>query len=137
MNEVIKCLVERRSCKKYLPQQVDEAALQEVLLAGTYAPSGKNRQAAKILVVQKPEDVAALQRLNAAVLGNPEGKPFYGAPTVLVVLAVLTRKERLSFKPIILVITPFALLSNRTMRAFMPMRWEFAVSWPTRLISTR
>ena len=87
MNEVIKCLVERRSCKKYLPQQVNEAALQEVLLAGTYAPSGKNRQAAKILVVQKPEDVAALQRLNAAVLGNPEGKPFYGAPTVLVVLA--------------------------------------------------
>lgn len=87
MNEVIKCLVERRSCKKYLPRQVDEAALQEVLLAGTYAPSGKNRQAAKILVVQKPEDVAALQRLNAAVLGNPEGKPFYGAPTVLVVLA--------------------------------------------------
>lgn len=87
MNEVIKCLVERRSCKKYLPRQVDEAALQEVLLAGTYAPSGRNRQAAKILVVQKPEDVAALQRLNAAVLGNPEGKPFYGAPTVLVVLA--------------------------------------------------
>ena len=44
MNEVIKCLVERRSCKKYLPKQVDEAALQEILLAGTYAPSGKNRQ---------------------------------------------------------------------------------------------
>ena len=76
MNEVIKCLVERRSCKKYLPKQVDEAALQEILLAGTYAPSGKNRQAAKILVLQKPE-----------VLGNPDGRPFYGAPTVLVVLA--------------------------------------------------
>ena len=45
MNEVIQCLVERRSCKKYLPKQVDEAALQEILLAGTYAPSGKNRQA--------------------------------------------------------------------------------------------
>ena len=87
MNEVIKCLVERRSCKKYLPKQVDEAALQEILLAGTYAPSGKNRQAAKILVLQKPEDIAAVERLNAAVLGNPDGRPFYGAPTVLVVLA--------------------------------------------------
>ena len=30
MNEVIKCLVERRSCKKYLPRQVDEVALQAV-----------------------------------------------------------------------------------------------------------
>ena len=87
MNEVIKCLAERRSCKKYLPKQVDEAALQEILLAGTYAPSGKNRQAAKILVLQKPEDIAAVERLNAAVLGNPDGRPFYGAPTVLVVLA--------------------------------------------------
>ena len=87
MNEVIKCLVERRSCKKYLPKQVDEAALQEILLAGTYAPSGKNRQAAKILVLQKPEDIAAVELLNAAVLGNPDGRPFYGAPTVLVVLA--------------------------------------------------
>ena len=87
MNEVIQCLVERRSCKKYLPKQVDEAALQEILLAGTYAPSGKNRQAAKILVLQKPEDIAAVERLNAAVLGNHDGRPFYGAPTVLVVLA--------------------------------------------------
>ena len=87
MNEVIKCLVERRSCKKYLPKQVDEAALQEILLAGTYAPSGRNRQAAKILVLQKPEDIAAVERLNAAVLGNPDGRPFYGATTVLVVLA--------------------------------------------------
>ena len=87
MNEVIQCLVERRSCKKYLPKQVDVAALQEILLAGTYAPSGKNRQAAKILVLQKPEDIAAVERLNAAVLGNPDGRPFYGAPTVLVVLA--------------------------------------------------
>ena len=87
MNEVIQCLVERRSCKKYLPKQVDEAALQEILLAGTYAPSGRNRQAAKILVLQKPEDIAAVERLNAAVLGNPDGRPFYGAPTVLVVLA--------------------------------------------------
>ena len=60
---------------------------QEILLAGTYAPSGKNRQAAKILVLQKPEDIAAVERLNAAVLGNPDGRPFYGAPTVLVVLA--------------------------------------------------
>ena len=65
---------------------MDEAALAEILRAGTYAPSGMNRQAAKIVVLQKPEDIAALERMNAAVLGNPNAKPFYGAPTVLVVL---------------------------------------------------
>lgn len=87
MNEVIRNLVERRSCKKYLPRQVEEAALEQILLAGTYAPSGMNRQAAKIVVLQKAQDIAALERMNAAVLGNPDAKPFYGAPTVLVVLA--------------------------------------------------
>ena len=65
---------------------MDEAALAEILRAGTYAPSGMNRQAAKIVVLQKPEDIAALERMNAAVLGNPNAKPFFGAPTVLVVL---------------------------------------------------
>ena len=65
---------------------MDEATLAEILRAGTYAPSGMNRQAAKIVVLQKPEDIAALERMNAAVLGNPNAKPFFGAPTVLVVL---------------------------------------------------
>lgn len=86
MNEVIKCLIERRSCRKFLKKQLDEKDLEQILLAGTYAPTGKNRQAPKILVLQKPEDIAALERMNAAVLGAPEATPFFGAPTVLVVL---------------------------------------------------
>ena len=45
-------------------------------------------------------------------------------------LVVLTRKGKLLFKPIILVIMPFGLHSNRIMKVSMPMRWGFAVSWP-------
>ena len=45
------------------------------------------RQSPKIVVLQNPEDIAALERMNAAVLGNPDAHPFYGAPTVCVVLA--------------------------------------------------
>ena len=86
MNEVIKCLTERRSCRKFLKRQLDEKDLEQILLAGTYAPTGRNRQAPKILVLQKPEDIAALERMNAAILGAPEATPFFGAPTVLVVL---------------------------------------------------
>lgn len=86
MNEVIKCLTERRSCRKFLKRQLDEKDLEQILLAGTYAPTGRNRQALKILVLQKPEDIAALERMNAAILGAPEATPFFGAPTVLVVL---------------------------------------------------
>lgn len=86
-NEVLNCLKSRRSCRSYLKKQVDPAALDAVLEAGTYAASGMGRQAGKIVVLQDPADIAALERMNAAVMGNPDGHPFYGAPTVLIVFA--------------------------------------------------
>ena len=87
MNEVIQCLLTRRSVRSYLPKQVEEEKLQEILLAGTYAASGMGRQSAKIVVLQDPAEIAQLERMNAAFFGNPDGHPFYGAPTVCVVFA--------------------------------------------------
>ena len=86
MNETLKTLKERRSCRKYLPKQVEAAALDAILEAGTYAPTGMNRQAPVIVAVQDPETVKKISKLNAAVMGA-DTDPFYGAPTVLVVLA--------------------------------------------------
>ena len=77
----------RRSVRKYLPKQIADAELNAILEAGIYAPTAMGRQSPKIVVLQKPEDVAELERMNAAVLGNPDSHPFYGAPTVCVVLA--------------------------------------------------
>ena len=87
MNEVLNCLETRRSCRAYRPEQIPEAVLQEILQAGLYAPSAMGRQPVRILVVQEPAALAALERLNGGVLGSPEAHPFYGAPTVCVVLA--------------------------------------------------
>ncbi|MBP3633799.1 MAG: nitroreductase family protein [Oscillospiraceae bacterium] len=87
MNEVIKAMLERRSCRSYEARQVEEDALQQILLAGTYAASGMGRQAAKIVVVQDAETIEQLRRMNAAVMGTPDADPFYGAPTVCIVLA--------------------------------------------------
>lgn len=86
MNEVISCLVTRRSCRCYQSKQVEEEKLLEILKAGTYAASGMGRQPAKIVVLQKKEDIDELERLNAAIMGKPDLHPFYGAPTVCVVL---------------------------------------------------
>lgn len=86
MNEIMKCLVERRSCRSYLPKQVEEEALQQILLAGTYAPSGMARQPVKIVVLQDPKAIEELEMMNAAVMGQVGAHPFYGAPTVCVVL---------------------------------------------------
>lgn len=87
MNEVIECLLTRRSVRSYLPKQVEEEKLQEILLAGTYAASGMGRQPVRIVVLQDPAEIAQLERMNASILGNPDSHPFYGAPTVCVVLA--------------------------------------------------
>ena len=86
MNEVIKALKERRSCRKFLPEQVKSEDLEAILEAGTYAPTGMNRQAPVIVAIQDPETVKLVSRLNAAVMGA-DSDPFYGAPTVLVVLS--------------------------------------------------
>lgn len=86
MKETLQDLKERRSCRAYLPEQIREEALAAILEAGTYAPTGMGRQSPVIVAVQDPETRNALSRMNAAVMGR-DGDPFYGAPTVVVVLA--------------------------------------------------
>ena len=89
-NEVLNCLLTRRSVKAYLPEPVEAEKLEAVLQAGTYAACGMGRQAGKIVVLQKPEDIAQLERMNAAILGNPDAHPVSGAPVVCVVFADTT-----------------------------------------------
>ena len=86
-NPVLHTLKTRRACRSYKPDQVREEELAAILEAGTWAPTGMGRQSPRIAVVQNPADYAALERLNGGVMGNPDGHPFYGAPTVAVVFA--------------------------------------------------
>lgn len=86
MNEVLEALKTRRSVRRYKPEQIKDEELKAVLEAGIYAPTGMGMQSPKIVVVQDPEMVKKLSRMNAAVMGT-DSDPFYGAPTVLVVLA--------------------------------------------------
>ena len=85
MNETIKNLLERRSCRAYEDRQITDAELDTILEAGTYAPTGMGKQSPLIVAVQNPETVKTVERLNATVTGNPDGHTFYGAPTVVVV----------------------------------------------------
>ena len=87
MNETLTTLKTRRSIRRYRPEQVRPETLDTILEAGTYAPSGMGKQSAVMVVVQKPDTIALLSRLNAEIQGNPGTDPFYGAPTVVVDLA--------------------------------------------------
>lgn len=86
MNDVIESMLQRRSIRSYKKEPIPQDVLDQILLAGTYAPTGMNRQSPIIVAVTNKETRDRLSRLNAAVMGST-GDPFYGAPVVLVVLA--------------------------------------------------
>ena len=68
-NEFLNLIRTRRSCRKYKTEQVDDRLLEEVLKAGTYAPTGHGSQAPYIVAVQNSGQRAALSRMNAEVMG--------------------------------------------------------------------
>lgn len=86
MNQAMEVLTHRRSIRKYKSTPVPDALLQEVLFAGTCAPSGKDLQSSIIVAVRNKETLQFLSEMNAAILKKPVD-PFYGAPAALIVLS--------------------------------------------------
>ena len=86
MNETLKDLLGRRSCRAYKNDPIPEEILDKILEAGTYAPTGMGKQSPIMIAVTDKETRDCLSRMNAAVMGA-NGDPFYGAPVVIVVLA--------------------------------------------------
>ena len=83
----IELLTKRRSIRKYESRQITDEELDQILLAGTYAPTGMNRQTPVMVAVQDPEVIRMMEIENAKIMGDENLRPFYGAPTVIVVFA--------------------------------------------------
>lgn len=86
MNVTLNDLKTRRSIRKYKSEQISDEQLEQILEAGTYAATGMGKQSPVMVAIQNPEIIAKLSKMNAAVMGS-DRDPFYGAPTVVVVLA--------------------------------------------------
>lgn len=80
-------LLTRRSIRAYMDRQVEDDLLDKVLEAGLYAPTARDNQKALMVVVQDPETLADLERLNAEEMTSAGSHPFYGAPTCIIVFA--------------------------------------------------
>ena len=83
--DAMEALLERRSCRAFESRQVERGALEQIIEAGRFAPSGMSRQPVHFVVVQDVAARAQLSRMNAEIMGG-SGDPFYGAPTIVVVL---------------------------------------------------
>lgn len=69
-NETLEVLKTRRSIRKYKSTQIPEELLDEILEAGTYAACGMGKQGSMMAVVQDPELVAKLSKMNAEIMGT-------------------------------------------------------------------
>lgn len=88
MNTTMEDLMTRRSIRSYTDEMPPMEVIEEICKAGTYAPTGMNKQSPIIIAVTNREVRDKLSRLNAEVFGKDNDMdPFYGAPVVLVVLA--------------------------------------------------
>ena len=54
-NDAVDAILTRRSIRSYQAKQISEDALETILTAGQYAPSGMNQQSAKAIVVQRTD----------------------------------------------------------------------------------
>ena len=86
MNETIKTILKRRSVKAYKPEQISDEQLGAILEAGLYAPSARNEQPWKFLVIQNEELNKKVAQLGMDLRGS-DTSPFYGAPTIIVVFS--------------------------------------------------
>ena len=86
MNDTMKTLIGRRSCRSYRPDPIPAEILDQILEAGTFAATGMGRQSPVMIAVTEKKTRDQLSRMNADVMGA-NNDPFYGAPVVIVVLA--------------------------------------------------
>lgn len=88
MNETLKVLETRRSCRNFKPDMVEQDKLDAIIKAGTYAATGMGKQAPIIIAVTNKELRDQIAEENRKIGGWDEGfDPFYGAPVILIVLA--------------------------------------------------
>jgi len=97
MNETLKTIEKRFSCRSYTDEMPDDASLNAIAQAAIQAPSGMNRQLWQIIVVKNKELIASLEAEGIKVLASMEdqsmyerimargGKLFYNAPCLILI----------------------------------------------------
>ena len=107
MPDVLETIMHRRSIRRFAPEQIEEAALQQIVRAGLYAPSAGGRQDVLFAVCQDRavnERLGKIKRANSnfrmstatsfvsheqpSIVDDPKlTNAFYDAPTVITMFA--------------------------------------------------
>lgn len=88
MNETLKVLETRRSCRNFKPDMIKDDELKAIVKAGTFAATGMGKQSPLIIAVTDKSLRDEISEENRKIGGWDAGfDPFYGAPVILIVLA--------------------------------------------------
>ena len=82
MNKVIEVIKSRVSCRAYSDKRVLASKLNQILEAGKYAPSGRNRQICSILYIKNRK---LLERIRESLKEKFNRDCLYGANTLVLV----------------------------------------------------
>jgi len=87
--ETMKAIASRQSCRSYTGEQVTEEVLQTILEAANASPVGMAKfDEVKLTVIQNKVLLEKLDQVGADFMGNPDLRPTYGAPTIILVSAI-------------------------------------------------
>lgn len=86
MSDLLEKIKTRRSIRKYKPDTIPKEILDKIITAGTYAPTGMNKQSPIVVAVTNKNVRDKISNLVATIMGI-SADPFYGAPVILIVLA--------------------------------------------------
>lgn len=99
MNEAIRAIKERRATRSYKGKPIEKEKIKEIVECGLWAPSARNMQTWKFIVVTNKDLIKEMgKRIQAKVIDNPrysfvkeraktrEDAIFYSAPLVIFIL---------------------------------------------------
>ncbi|MCI8631433.1 MAG: nitroreductase [Firmicutes bacterium] len=86
--ELIKGIKERRSIRKFLEQKVPREVIKEIVDAARFAPSWKNTQTARYIVIDSAEKIAEIAEESCMANFAYNSKVVANAPAVVVITYV-------------------------------------------------
>ena len=84
--KVIECIEKRHSTRAFSQRVVERDKLEQIVRCGVLAPTGRNTQALRFVVLQKKEDMDVFLKYCKHVL-KADTSPYYGANAIIFVFA--------------------------------------------------
>ena len=91
--ETLKALAMNKTTKKFLKQQISESDLYSILQAGCSLPNIGIYNNLHLTVVQNPELLELIAATIRKAFDKPDMKPFYDAPTLILVSSLKEKGE--------------------------------------------